>query len=150
MLTATAPEIATPAFDGWLLAAEPPAPDAGAPASCVSCPTWPLTESSTLLTSVLGKVGVLVPGVALPWLPGSLMADVSVPVPPAPPEPPAPAMLMPPAPHLLKLLKAAEDSPALASAVANGFNHPPSFFPWWRDELACEAFIASKAARAAA
>jgi len=60
------------------------------------------------------------------------------------------SMLLPPAPHLLKLLKAAEDAPALASAIANGFNHPPAFFPWWRDDVACDAFIAAKAARAAA
>jgi len=60
------------------------------------------------------------------------------------------SMLMPPAPHLLKLLQAADGSPALASAIANGFNHPPAFFPWWADEVACEAFIAAKAARAAA
>lgn len=55
-----------------------------------------------------------------------------------------------PPPHLLQLLQAAGDAPALASAVANGFNHPPSFFPWWTDATACEAFIAEKSTRAAA
>jgi hypothetical protein len=59
-------------------------------------------------------------------------------------------MLVPPAPHLLKLLQAADESPALASAIANGFNHPPVLFPWWADAAACDAFIAAKAARAAA
>ena len=39
---------------------------------------------------------------------------------------------------------------ALASAIANGFNHPPSFFPWWTDAAACEAFIAEKSTRVAA
>jgi hypothetical protein len=60
------------------------------------------------------------------------------------------SMLLPPPPHLLRLLQAAGDAPALASAVANGFNHPPNFFPWWTDATACEAFIAAKSTRAAA
>jgi len=60
------------------------------------------------------------------------------------------SMLLPPPPHLLQLLQAAGDAPELAHAVANGFNHPPSFFPWWSDPAACEAFIAAKSPRAAA
>ena len=60
------------------------------------------------------------------------------------------SMLLPPPPHLLQLLQAAGDAPDLAHAVANGFNHPPSFFPWWSDPAACEAFIAAKSPRAAA
>lgn len=60
------------------------------------------------------------------------------------------SMLLPPPPHLLRLLQAAGDAPALASAVANGFNHPPNFFPWWTDATACAAFIADKSTRAAA
>jgi hypothetical protein len=40
--------------------------------------------------------------------------------------------------HILDLLDAAAQSPSLASAIANGFEHPPSYFPWWADEDACE------------
>jgi hypothetical protein len=60
------------------------------------------------------------------------------------------SMLLPPAPHLLKLLQAADHTPAIASTIANGFNHPPSLYPWWGDATACEAFIAAQPARAAA
>lgn len=55
-------------------------------------------------------------------------------------------LLTPPPAHILNLLGAAGQTPALASAIANGFNHPPNFFPWWTDPQACEQFIASKMA----
>jgi len=58
-------------------------------------------------------------------------------------------LLTPPPPHILNLLGAAGQAPALASAIANGFNNPPDFFPWWMDPQACEQFIASKMAVAA-
>ena len=50
-------------------------------------------------------------------------------------------MLTPPPPHILQLLGAAGQSAPLASAIANGFDHPPRFFPWWTDPAACEEFI---------
>jgi 2-polyprenyl-6-methoxyphenol hydroxylase-like FAD-dependent oxidoreductase len=53
------------------------------------------------------------------------------------------SLLRPPPPHILNLLGAAARLPSLASAVANGFNHPPSYFPWWADESECERFVAS-------
>jgi len=54
-----------------------------------------------------------------------------------------------PPPHILNLLGAAGQMPALASAIANNFDNPPDFFPWWVDPAACEAFIQSKASAAA-
>jgi hypothetical protein len=63
-------------------------------------------------------------------------------------------LLCPPPPHILNLLGAAGQCPPLASAIANGFNNPPDFFPWWTDPAACEQFIAARmdvsATRAAA
>ncbi|MFX1734282.1 FAD-binding oxidoreductase [Paraburkholderia sp. A1RI_3L] len=53
------------------------------------------------------------------------------------------SLLTPPPPHILNLLGAAGQLPSLASAVVNGFNHPPRYFPWWADEAECERFIAS-------
>ncbi|AZU55995.1 FAD-binding oxidoreductase [Ralstonia pseudosolanacearum] len=52
------------------------------------------------------------------------------------------SLLTPPPPHILGLLGTAEQAPSLASTIANGFNHPPSYFPWWADAQACEGFIA--------
>lgn len=54
------------------------------------------------------------------------------------------SMLAEPPAHRLKLMQAASRAPALASAIANGFDHPPSLFPWWSDAQACEAFIAAR------
>ena len=51
------------------------------------------------------------------------------------------SLLAPPPPHILALLAAAGTCPSLASAIANGFDHPPRFFPWWSDPQACEQFI---------
>jgi hypothetical protein len=44
------------------------------------------------------------------------------------------SLLTPPPPHILALLAEAGDRPPLASAIANGFDHPPGLFPWWADE----------------
>jgi len=55
-----------------------------------------------------------------------------------------------PPPHILNLLGAAGQVPALASGIANNFDNPPDFFPWWMDPEACDAFIRSKATAAAA
>ncbi|MGH2871212.1 MAG: styrene monooxygenase/indole monooxygenase family protein, partial [Solirubrobacteraceae bacterium] len=42
-------------------------------------------------------------------------------------------LLVPPEPHVVELLGAAGQLPPLASRIANGFNHPPDYFPWWED-----------------
>ncbi|AOZ07816.1 styrene monooxygenase/indole monooxygenase family protein [Cupriavidus malaysiensis] len=51
------------------------------------------------------------------------------------------SLLAPPPPHILALLGAAGQAPALAGRIANGFDNPPDFFPWWRDAQACHALI---------
>ena len=40
-------------------------------------------------------------------------------------------LLQPPEPHVVQLLGAASQLPPLASRIANGFNNPPDYFPWW-------------------
>ena len=42
-------------------------------------------------------------------------------------------LLQPPEPHVVQLLGAASQLPPLASKIANGFNNPPNYFPWWDD-----------------
>ena len=42
----------------------------------------------------------------------------------------------------LQLLGAAGQSQALASVIANNFDDPRRFAPWWFDAQACQAFIA--------
>ncbi|MFT4246937.1 MAG: FAD-binding oxidoreductase [Pseudomonas sp.] len=59
------------------------------------------------------------------------------------------SLLTPPPPHVLNLLGAAAQSPSLASVIANGFNHPPSYFPWWADAGAAERLIAEHQTTAA-
>ncbi|MGR0160582.1 styrene monooxygenase/indole monooxygenase family protein [Paenarthrobacter nitroguajacolicus] len=41
------------------------------------------------------------------------------------------ALLAPPPPHVLELLGAANNEPAIAHRFANGFNHPPEFQDWF-------------------
>jgi flavin reductase (DIM6/NTAB) family NADH-FMN oxidoreductase RutF len=43
------------------------------------------------------------------------------------------AMLAPPMPHVLDLLREAQELPDLASTIVNGFDDPRTFFPWWFD-----------------
>jgi hypothetical protein len=52
-------------------------------------------------------------------------------------------LLQPPPPHLIGLLAAAGESPALASDIAYGFNDPSTLFPWWEDPLAAEEKMAA-------
>jgi len=59
------------------------------------------------------------------------------------------SMLTPPPPHILGLLGAAGESPALAARIANGFDNPPDFFPWWTDPVACQQLIDQQLAKAA-
>ena len=40
-------------------------------------------------------------------------------------------LLTPPPPHILQLMGAASQIPSLASRIANGFNNPPDYYPWW-------------------
>ncbi|MDC9604746.1 styrene monooxygenase/indole monooxygenase family protein [Xenorhabdus griffiniae] len=54
------------------------------------------------------------------------------------------SLLIPPKPHVLELLGAAQRLPTLASTIANAFNHPPVLFPWWEDANACEEYIHSQ------
>jgi hypothetical protein len=58
-------------------------------------------------------------------------------------------MLTPPPQHLLELLGAASQSKPLASAIANGFDDPRNFAPWWFDAQSCQAFIQEKTRQAA-
>ncbi|AVS85703.1 alanine-phosphoribitol ligase [Paracidovorax avenae] len=52
------------------------------------------------------------------------------------------SLLTPPPPHILKLLGTAAATPTLAHTIANGFNHPPSYFPWWADADEADQLIA--------
>jgi hypothetical protein len=53
------------------------------------------------------------------------------------------AMLLPPPPHVVELLVAAATTSGVASAIVNGFDHPPSLFPWIADPEAAGRFIAA-------
>ena len=59
------------------------------------------------------------------------------------------SLLTPPPPHILGLLGAAGQSPALAARIANGFDNPPDYFPWWTDPVACQQLIDQQLAKAA-
>lgn len=59
------------------------------------------------------------------------------------------SLLTPPPPHVLGLLGAAGQFPALAARIANGFDNPPDFFPWWSDPTACQELIDQQLAKAA-
>jgi hypothetical protein len=37
----------------------------------------------------------------------------------------------------------------LAARIANGFDNPPDFFPWWSDPVACQQLIDQQLAKAA-
>lgn len=54
-------------------------------------------------------------------------------------------MLRPPA-HVLQLMDCAGKIPAVAAAVANGFDDPRSLFPWFMERAEAEAFV-KKAAK---
>lgn len=58
-------------------------------------------------------------------------------------------MLVPPAPHMLDLLAAASQSRTLASTIANGFDDPRSFAPWWFDADHCAGMIRNHSSKAA-
>ncbi|MDO4705329.1 MAG: FAD-binding oxidoreductase [Comamonadaceae bacterium] len=52
------------------------------------------------------------------------------------------SLLTPPPEHVVQALGAAQGSPTLAGLMANGFNHPPSYFPWWDDAAQTQQLIA--------
>ncbi|MDO4683000.1 MAG: FAD-binding oxidoreductase [Lautropia sp.] len=49
--------------------------------------------------------------------------------------------LLSPAPHLPKVLAAAQQSASLANLLANGFDRPSSYFPWWVDAAAADDLL---------
>jgi hypothetical protein len=51
---------------------------------------------------------------------------------------------------VLNLMGAAGAMPSLAHVIANNFNNPPDYFPWWEDPAECERFIAQHAPAVAA
>ncbi|MBO0821648.1 MAG: flavin reductase [Nocardiopsaceae bacterium] len=53
------------------------------------------------------------------------------------------SFLTPPAPHLTELASAAGRLPGLAAVLANGFDDPRTFFPWWFDPAEAKRLIAS-------
>ena len=53
------------------------------------------------------------------------------------------SLLPPPAPHVLQLMGAASQIPKLASIIANGFNNPPDYNPWWFDPAEANKLIAT-------
>jgi Styrene monooxygenase A putative substrate binding domain/NADP oxidoreductase coenzyme F420-dependent len=59
------------------------------------------------------------------------------------------SLLVPPEPQILQLMGAASQIPPLASRIANGFNNPPDYNPWWFDSVNAERMIKSAAAGAA-
>jgi len=59
------------------------------------------------------------------------------------------SFLVPPAPHLAELAEAAGRLPGLAGVIANGFDDPRAFFPWWFDAAETKRLIASHAEAAA-
>lgn len=52
-------------------------------------------------------------------------------------------MLLPPPPFVLDIMGSAQVLPALAQRIANGFDDPRDFFPWFADPLAAEAYLTS-------
>lgn len=57
------------------------------------------------------------------------------------------ALLAPPQAHVVRLLEAAQQLPALAETIANGFDDPRVFYPWWFDAGEADRLIAAKRAQ---
>jgi Styrene monooxygenase A putative substrate binding domain len=53
------------------------------------------------------------------------------------------ALLMPPPPHVVNILVAAQKSTRIGRAFVNGFDDPRTFFPWLADPAEAEKFIAA-------
>jgi len=58
------------------------------------------------------------------------------------------AMLQPPPPHVLDIMGTACSQPRLAHRLANGFDDPRDFFPWFADPQAASAYLAELRAAA--
>ena len=56
------------------------------------------------------------------------------------------ALLAPPPPHVLEVLGAAGQFPAVAHRFANGFDNPPEYFEWFMDPDSAGAYLAEVAA----
>ncbi|WP_417260581.1 styrene monooxygenase/indole monooxygenase family protein [Celeribacter sp.] len=52
-------------------------------------------------------------------------------------------MLLPPPPFVLDIMGSAQVLPGLAARIANGFNDPRDFFPWFADPTAAEDYLTS-------
>ena len=59
------------------------------------------------------------------------------------------SLLAPPKPHMQKLLQSATHVPAVASTIANGFDDPRVFAPWWFDAAEADRFLETRAREAA-
>ncbi len=60
------------------------------------------------------------------------------------------SLLVPPEPQILQLMGAASQVPPLAKRIANGFNNPPEFAPWWFDAGEADKTIKHMASAASA
>ena len=56
------------------------------------------------------------------------------------------ALLMPPPPHVLNIMGSAQAYPDLAKRIANGFNDPRDFFPWFAVPEEADAYLTRLAA----
>ena len=56
------------------------------------------------------------------------------------------ALLPPPPPHVLELLGAAGQVPAVAHRFVNGFDDPRDFYEWFMDPDTARAYLAEAAA----
>lgn len=53
-------------------------------------------------------------------------------------------LLQPPAPHQQQILLAASHNPRIALDFLNGFDHPPSLFPWFAEPAAAARYLAER------
>jgi hypothetical protein len=53
------------------------------------------------------------------------------------------AMLQPPPPHVMQIIGAAGEIPAVATRFANGFSDPSDFQHWFLDPAKAEQYLAS-------
>jgi 2-polyprenyl-6-methoxyphenol hydroxylase-like FAD-dependent oxidoreductase len=53
-------------------------------------------------------------------------------------------LLQPPAPHQQQILLAASHNPQIALDFLNGFDHPPSLFPWFVEPETAEHYLAER------
>jgi hypothetical protein len=56
------------------------------------------------------------------------------------------ALLQPPPPHVLNIMGSAQAFPALAARIANGFDDPTDFFPWFAVPEEADAYLQRLAA----